>query len=1616
MTTDASAAPQPYRVQFVSTSATPYLVVPTGGGTGWHHHTNGNGWVKDSATVNSTAYVGPNALVYDTAQVRGYARIEDYAQVLTTSQVRDNAIVSGHAVIKDQAQIYGYAKIRDWATVDGNAQIYENARVIEHAYVGQHVTYFGNAIIKGCAQDYDLDGTHYPAVSGCAIKDGDCTNYGSMTKGVLTGCVYGADTARIAALPDNNYMYCGYPFDTIKPNLAVDLYGLVHGYLMGGPTIVDGGATNRHSVLALDGTDDYVELPSGVSDFTDYSIAVWVKWTGSANDQRIFSFGNGSNKYLYLTPKDATTGKLRFVITDGTTTQYLDGTAALASGTWTHVAVTLSGNTGILYVNGTAVSTNASMTLNPDNCNGANTAATSNWNFIGRSNSGNYFIGQLDEFRVYFKALSSGEVTTTMNLAGGTYTPPGSDTTAPTPNAETWLVVPTVINGNAVVMSGTKGTDASNYIEYYFTCTAGGGHNSGWITTNRYYDSNLTRGTLYTYTVKMRDRAGNVTTTSTAQNVTIPNDTAAPTPTTASFSVAPKGISTTAVKMTATVGTDASQLVEYKFSRTAPTTADSGWQASNIWTDTGLSSGTTYSYTVQMRDAYGNTGTVSGVSTALAADQTPPTRYAQGEWSTMPFATIDNCISMRARSVTGGEILSCNIANETVQYYFHCTSGGGPDSAWQSSNIYKTTALADGTYSYQFKIKDATGNETPYSSIQSGTINATTGYHTATFAQLTSWPDENLASFTGVVLQSNYDNYLVRDSGSNSTIKVMPAVFGPTDPAKVFQNVTVTGHLRTIGSRYVSFANVTATGAATTYTISGKVTGTAGVNVPNATVYFSATPNASVNPTRTTTTNSTGDYSMLLPNGVWYLAATASGYSMSADHVVTVNGAGQSGINISLVASYTITASAGSGGTIAPSGAVQVTSGANQTFTITPNGGYSIGNVLVDSVNVGSVPSYTFTNVTANHTISVTFNANTRNIPQTGSLIFSCVTDTFPASGSTGNWASYLPAGQTFNMMATPVVDNISGVKWEQNLYVDHDGFDVGTWSSSIPCNGASIVVAVKPARTTDSGNWRSVVDIFYDRLVVGLHNNDGMINVKRNGTTNVSTTAVPDGQVTVLSLVCQSNGNYKVWANGTQLMNITTTSTMTSLVPNVPGAYANHINIGRNNPDNWSTFNGDIGDVFVYNIALTDTDRGTLETDLTGKFTGAATYTITASAGTGGAISPTGAVVVARGGSANFVITPNYGYTINQVTVDGVNQGAITTYSFSGVTANHTISATFNASVQHTITASAGANGTIAPSGAVSVPDGGNQTFTMTPDSGYDVLNVVVDGGNFGPLTSYTFNNVTANHTISVTFVPRVFSVNHTSLGANGSVISTWGMFTKTGATGFDPTVQTLTDPVTSQSVKWAKPAAGTLDGSGNTTAGGSGFNSGIIDGIANSGFTLVTAIIPSTNALGSGDYRSIVNAYLGGFGLYQMDNGKVCIRLEKTYNTYNTFSTGTGILVDGTRTVISMVVSNTGVYEVWKDVIVGGVTSTTEILSGTSSSWPSGDLLPSVTPTGSTSTSRNSIGLGSAGGLNTGVTASTFRGYIGDTYFYKTAVTSAERIALVHSVEVSMNMVVGP
>ncbi len=83
---------------------------------------------------------------------------------------------------------------------------------------------------------------------------------------------------------------------------------------------------------------------------------------------------------------------------------------------------------------------------------------------------------------------------------------------------------------------------------------------------------------------------------------------------------------------------------------------------------------------------------------------------------------------------------------------------------------------------------------------------------------------------------------------------------------------------------------------------------------------------------------------------------------------------------------YTVKATAGSHGSITPSGYVDVLHGGSQTFTIAANSGYAISNVKIDGVSIGAVKSYTFENVTENHTIEVTFMKANGN-PQTGVMV-----------------------------------------------------------------------------------------------------------------------------------------------------------------------------------------------------------------------------------------------------------------------------------------------------------------------------------------------------------------------------------------------------------------------------------------------------------------------------------------------------------------------------------------------------------------------------------------------------------------------------------------------------
>ncbi|MGN6555083.1 MAG: hypothetical protein ACTHLW_15355 [Verrucomicrobiota bacterium] len=477
-----------------------------------------------------------------------------------------------------------------------------------------------------------------------------------------------------------------------------------------------------------------------------------------------------------------------------------------------------------------------------------------------------------------------------------------------------------------------------------------------------------------------------------------------------------------------------------------------------------------------------------------------------------------------------------------------------------------------------------------------------------------------------------------------------------------------------------------------TRTVSGRVTSTTGTGVAGAVVYFSDTNNAAAHPLITATADANGFYARTLPTpSTWYVAAGAAALNTSADQFVTVGSTDVTNINFSLVGNVSLS------GTVAKRTDGSAIANATVYFSTVPNA--SLNPIFTATTDVAGGFTQALQNgtwyvsaaatgffasadkpVTVNGSdvsgVSLTLAPATRNIPRSSDLLFACLTDSFPANGNTGSWPCYWPSGASLNPMATPSVALVNGIKWEKNLRTDVDGYDRGAYSSSIPVNGATIVVVAIPTRVAGySDPWTSIVDIMYDRLVLGIHNGTGKVVVRRNGSLDSSSTVIPEGQITILSLVCQPDGQYKVFANGTEIMNSTSTSAMTAFVPNVVGGFANHINVGRNNPDSWPTFNGNIGDVFVYKVALSNSERQQLEADLYNKFV---SLFITASAGSGGTIQPGGSTQVSYQGNQTFSVTPNPGYGLAQVIIDGVNQGALSSFTFTNVTANHTISASF--------------------------------------------------------------------------------------------------------------------------------------------------------------------------------------------------------------------------------------------------------------------------------------------------------------------------------------------------
>jgi methyl coenzyme M reductase beta subunit len=488
------------------------------------------------------------------------------------------------------------------------------------------------------------------------------------------------------------------------------------------------------------------------------------------------------------------------------------------------------------------------------------------------------------------------------------------------------------------------------------------------------------------------------------------------------------------------------------------------------------------------------------------------------------------------------------------------------------------------------------------------------------------------------------------------------------------------------------------------------------------------------------------------------------------------------------ILTYTVTPSAGANGTISPSTAQTVNYGSSVTFTATPSTGYAVAWWLVDGVAKQSGgTTFTLSDVTANHTVSVTFNILTYTLT--------------PSAGANGtispSAAKTVIYGSSVLFTATP-----------------NAGYAVNTWSvdgNAVRTGGTSFTVSDVTANHSVSVSFIAAYTVAPSAGANGTISPSSAQTV--NSGSSATFTATPNTGYTVAWWWLDGK-NVQAGGSSYTLPNVTANHTV-SVSFNIltykltPSAGAS----GTISPSTVKTVTYGSSLAFTatpsagYTVNTWSVDGNAVRTGGTSYTVANATanhtvsvsfitaYTVTPSAGASGTISPSTAQTVPSGGSASFKAVPNTGYAVGVWSVDGspVQTGG-TSYTLPNVAANHTVSVTFNI-LTYTVTPSAGANGTISPSTVQTVNYGGSVAFTATCAPGYTVAWWLVDGK---PVqsggTSFTLSNVTANHTVSATFNILTYTLTP-SAGANGTISPsaaktvTYGssvLFTATPATGY--------------------------------------------------------------------------------------------------------------------------------------------------------------------------------------------------------------------------------------
>ena len=531
------------------------------------------------------------------------------------------------------------------------------------------------------------------------------------------------------------------------------------------------------------------------------------------------------------------------------------------------------------------------------------------------------------------------------------------------------------------------------------------------------------------------------------------------------------------------------------------------------------------------------------------------------------------------------------------------------------------------------------------------------------------------------------------------------------------------------------------------------------------TVIVTSTEGGTVDPSEDTTTLTCGDnatFTFTPDEGYEVVSVTVNGQNMGNQTSYTIsNIMNDYTIDVVFVqTTFTLNATAYNHGTITPMGDTTVAAGATVAYTLTAEDCYTVSEVLVNGVSYLNNEAFdgttlTLTDIQSNMTVQAYFQIMTYNIEASirggvgGTIndggVFNCGTDkTFNVEvEDCYHIQALLVDGTSVGAVTTYTFTDLSADHTIEAVLVRNNPYLITVTVNDT--NAGSVIPTVE----NPTNRWQCGDDATYEIIPnEGYH----IVNVEVDGQDQGPITSYPFVSIHEAHTI---TANFAI-NTYTLTVNANTGVTIEPLAGDTVVEFGTSVtyNFTADSCHEISdvTLDGEsLGAIDSYTFDSVN-DNHVLMVNAVVK-----TYTITATAGEGGSITPAGDVTVTCDGTQSFSITAAAGYYVEDVLVDGASVGAVNNYVFSGVTEDHTIEVTFHAydSLTYTISASAGDNGTITPAGDSTVLHGASVTYVFTADEYYTIDSVIVDGNVLPtPVRSYTFSNVTADHTIRVTFV----------------------------------------------------------------------------------------------------------------------------------------------------------------------------------------------------------------------------------------------------------------------